>query len=466
MMRQAVEMSRRSVVRFLLPVLLCVLLASPLAGRADPDPDQLDQARLADLYTAKAAAQAPQVAGQAPPPATPAPAAQPSPPAKPANEPAAQKEAEKELKTFTADIDRSGNRLVAALNGKLKPWMWWVACGVWVALVYLAAKLVSFAYRRLFPGRHISWLGRIFRIFCYLICALIAVFLFLLGFGASAIARPVIAIEGKLILLAAAFGVADLALVAVNIGIDRYLMSTDPHGQPVARSPRVLTLLPLIRNIAMISLGVVLVLMVLGQFGVNIAPLLAGAGVIGVAVGFGSQKLVQDVITGAFMLFENTLAVGDTVQIANHTGVVEGMTIRTIRIRDGIGQLHTLPFSSVTTVINMSRDYGYHPFELKISYDADIDRAIAVINDTVAALQKDPATSADILAPANVSGVARLDEWAVVLSGAIKTPPGRADAVGNVFNRCIKNAFDKNGIAFAHPIQVVRIARTPPKPKS
>lgn len=430
--------------RLLFPVLAFLLLAAPMAGRADPDPHQLDQARLADIYTSKAV----EVAAQ-----TPAPAATPS------AQPSAPKEAEKELKTLTADIDKGGNALLASLDGKLQPWMWWVACGVWVVLVFLVAKLIEFGFRRFLPGQRTSWLGRIFRIFCYLICTLIAIFLFLLGFGASAIAEPVIKIEGKLILLAAAFGVADLALVAVNIGIDRYLMSTDHSGQPVARSPRVLTLLPLIRNIVMISLGVILILMVLGQFGVNIAPLLAGAGVIGVAIGFGSQKLVQDVITGAFMLFENTLAIGETVQIGTYAGVVEGMTIRTIRIRGGNGQLYTLPFSSVTTVVNMSRDYGYHPFELKISYDADIDKAIQVVNETIAKMQEEADLKADILAPANLSGVARLDEWAVVLSGAIKTPPGRADAVGNAFNRRIKDAFDENGIDFAHPIQVVRIAR-------
>ncbi|HMA48967.1 MAG TPA: mechanosensitive ion channel domain-containing protein, partial [Magnetospirillaceae bacterium] len=320
--------------RLLFPVLAFLLLAAPIAGRADPDPHQLDAARLADIYTTKAV----EVAAQ--PPASTMPSAQPS-----QTQPSAPKEAEKELKTLTADIDKGGNALLASLDGKLKSWMWWVACGLWVVLVFLIGKLIEFAFRRFFPGQRTSWLGRIFRIFCYLICTLIAIFLFLLGFGASAIAAPVIKIEGKLILLAAAFGVADLALVAVNIGIDRYLMSTDHSGQPVARSPRVLTLLPLIRNIAMITLGVVLMLMVLGQFGVNIAPLLAGASVIGVAVGFGSQKLVQDVITGAFMLFENTLAIGDSVQIGTHSGVVEGMTIRTLRIRDSNGQLHTLPFS-------------------------------------------------------------------------------------------------------------------------
>jgi small conductance mechanosensitive channel len=420
---------------------MSLLLAAPLPGRAEPDPGQLDQARLADLYTTKATDEVAQAQTQTP------------------AQPTAQKEAEKELKSLTSDIDKHGNALVASLNGKLRPWMWWVACGVWIVLAFLAGKLVQFGFRRFFPGRRISWIGRIFRMFCYLICALIAIFLFLLGFGASAVAQPVIQIEGKLILLAAAFGVADLALVAVNIGIDRYLMSTDPSGQPVARSPRVLTLLPLIRNIIMISLGVVLVLMVLGQFGVNIAPLLAGASVIGVAVGFGSQKLVQDVITGAFMLFENTLAVGDTVQIGTHTGTVEGMTIRTLRLRDTNGQLHTLPFSSVTTVINMSRDFGFHNFELRISYEASIDRAIEVIGETVTGMQNDPQMCSDILAPVDIYGVAQLAEWSVVLTGAIKTPPGRQYAVGRAFNRRIKDAFDRNGIAFALPIQLVRIVR-------
>ena len=429
--------------RLLFPVLAFLLLAAPLAGRADPDPHQLDQARLADIYTTKAVEGAEQSPASASPGSS------------------APKEAEKELKTLTADIDKGGNELLTSLNGRLQPWMWWVACGLWMVVAFLIGKLVEFAFRRLFPGRRISWLGRIFRMFCYLICALIAIFLFLHGFGASAIAQPVIKIEGKLILLAAAFGVADLALVAVNIGIDRYLMSTDISGQPVARSPRVLTLLPLIRNIAMITLGVVLLLMVLGQFGVNIAPLLAGASVIGVAVGFGSQKLVQDVITGAFILFENTLAIGDSVQIGTHSGVVEGMTIRTLRIRDGNGQLHTLPFSSVTTVINMSRDFGFHNFELHISYESSIDRAIEVITETVLGMQNDPELCADILAVPTITGVSRLDEWAVVLAGGIKTPPGRADAVGGAFNRRIKGAFDRNGIEFAHPVQMVRIA--PPK---
>jgi len=419
-------------VRFLLIAMVSLLLAAPLDGRAEPDPHQLDAARMADLYAAKSAESTP------------------------------QKEAEKDIKILSDDLDRSGDELLAKLNGKLQPWMWWVACGVWVLLVFLLERLIEFTLRRLLPGRRISWLGRIFRVFCYLICALVAVFLFLHGFGAGALARPVIRIEGKLILLAAAFGVADLALVSVNIGIDRYLTSTDPSGQPVARSPRVLTLLPLLRNIAMVTLGGVLALMVLGQFGVNIAPLLAGAGVVGVAVGFGSQKLVQDVITGAFMLFENTMAIGDTVQIGTNTGTVESMTIRTIRIRDGNGQLHTLPFSSVTTVVNMSRDYAFFNFELHIAYDADVGKAIQVIGQTVEEMRADPALAPDILSFGDIPGINALTQWSVSLAGSIKTPPLRQYTIGPVFNRRIKAAFDRNGIKFAVPSSEVRLVRDQP----
>jgi small conductance mechanosensitive channel len=273
----------------------------------------------------------------------------------------------------------------------------------------------------------------------------------------------VLHVEGKLIVLAAAFGIADLALLAVNITIDRYLLTTDATGQPLSRSPRVLTLLPLLRNIAMITLGVMLVLMVLGQFGVNIAPLLAGAGVVGVAIGFGSQKLVQDVITGAFMLFENTMAIGDTVQIGTNTGTVESMTIRTIRIRDSSGQLHTLPFSSVTTVVNMSRDYAFYNFTLHISYDASVDKAIQVIGHVVAEMRADPSLAPDILSFNDIVGVNALTDSAVELAGSIKVPPLRQYSIGPIFNRRIKEAFDREGIKFARPTSEIRLVRDQPR---
>src|SRR5690606_13657595 len=118
-------------------------------------------------------------------------------------------------------------------------------------------------------------------------------------------------------------------------------------------SARMRTLLPLLRNAFLVLLVTVVTLIVLAELGLNIAPLLAGAGVVGLAIGFGAQTLVKDVITGLFMLFEDTIAIGDVVNVGDHGGVVEGMTIRTLRLRDEAGSVHTIPFSAVTSVINM-----------------------------------------------------------------------------------------------------------------
>jgi small-conductance mechanosensitive channel len=339
--------------------------------------------------------------------------------------------------------------LLQLTNG-VEPWMWWLGALLWAALVVLAGKLIERVVARLLPDGRVSWLGRTFRIFVYVICALIGVYFLLHGFGAAILAGPLLQVERKLVLVAAAFGAADLALLLVNLAIDRYLSRVGPAGEPIERSPRVLTLLPLLRNIVMVGLGGVLALVVLDEFGVNIAPLLAGAGVVGVAVGFGAQKLVQDVITGAFMLFENTVAVGDMVKIGEHAGTVESMTIRTLRLRDANGQIHTLPFSAVPNVINMSRDFGYHPFEINIPYDTDVDSALAAIAEVAAAMQADPALAGDMLAPAELFGVERLGEWWVVLSGRIKTPPGRQAVVARAFNQRIKAKFAERGLALAY----------------
>jgi small-conductance mechanosensitive channel len=354
------------------------------------------------------------------------------------------------LAATTVQVDRDSAKLIQKLTSGFQPWMWWLAGFLWAALVVLIGKLLEHGLARLFPSNRPSWLGRSFRVFCYVICALIAVYFFLHAFGASILAGPLLQVERKLVLLAAAMGIADVALLLVNLTIDRYLTRVDHAGHPIERSPRVLTILPLIRNIAMIALGIVLTLVVLDDFGVNISPLLAGAGVVGVAIGFGAQKLVQDVITGAFMLFENTMAIGDWVKIGDHSGTVEGMTIRTLRLRDAFGQVHTLPFSAVPNVINMSRDFGYHPFEINISYDTDVDRALAAIAEVGLELQGDPVLSADIVGPMEIFGVERLGEWSVVLSGRIKTAPARQAIVARVFNQCIKKKFDDLGLALSY----------------
>ncbi|HXP96380.1 MAG TPA: mechanosensitive ion channel domain-containing protein, partial [Telmatospirillum sp.] len=237
----------------------------------------------------------------------------------------------------------------------------------------------------------------------------------------------------------------------VNASIERYLARTDADGRTVERSARVRTLLPLLRNVIMVVLMVVVALIVLSELGINTAPLLAGAGVVGVAIGFGSQKLVQDVITGAFILFENTIAVGDTVKIADHTGTVEGMTIRTMRLRDATGQVHTLPFSNVASVINLSRDFGFHVFELGVSYREDIDSVIEVIKELGEEMRNDAEIGLHLIDPIEVFGIDKFTDSAVVIGGRFKTLPGKQWTVGREFNRRIKKRFDADGILLPYP---------------
>ena len=237
----------------------------------------------------------------------------------------------------------------------------------------------------------------------------------------------------------------------VSASIERYLARTDGDGNPLERSARARTLLPMLRNALMVVLVVMVGLIVLSELGVDIAPLLAGAGVVGVAIGFGSQKLVQDVITGAFILFEDTIAIGDAVKIADHAGTVEAMTIRTIRLRDVNGQIHTLPFSSVATVTNMSRDFAYYIFDIGVSYREDIDQVMGVLKDLGAEMQADPDWGPSMSEAIEVFGIDKFDASAVVVRGRLKTAPGKQWAAGREFNRRVKNRFDELGIEMPYP---------------
>jgi small-conductance mechanosensitive channel len=232
----------------------------------------------------------------------------------------------------------------------------------------------------------------------------------------------------------------------VSGAIERYLQSTDFDGNRVERSARARTLLPLARNALLIVLVVMVSLIVLSELGVNIAPLLAGAGVVGVAIGFGSQTLVKDVITGAFILFEDTMAVGDAVKINGNGGTVETMSIRAIRLRDGSGSIHTIPFSAVTSIINMSREYGFANFEVSVDHAEDSDRVMAVLKELGAELKADPEAGAAIVDPIEVFGLERFEAAGFVITGRFKTLPQRQGGVLREFNRRTKKRFDELGI--------------------
>jgi len=237
----------------------------------------------------------------------------------------------------------------------------------------------------------------------------------------------------------------------VNYAIKRYLSTTDTHGNVIVRGQRERTLLPLLRNVLTVFLVVVVGLILLSELGLDIAPLLAGAGVIGLAIGFGSQKLVQDVITGVFNLLENTIAVGDVVQVGGHSGVVEAMSIRSLRLRDLSGNLHTIPFSGVDTVTNMTKDFSYYLMDIGVAYREDTDQVTQVIRDIGAELQQDPEYGPSILEPVEVLGVDGFLDSAVLIKARIKTKPIMQWWVGREFNRRLKKRFDALGIEIPFP---------------
>jgi moderate conductance mechanosensitive channel len=215
----------------------------------------------------------------------------------------------------------------------------------------------------------------------------------------------------------------------------------------VARSARARTLLPLLRTAVLIVLVTIVALIVLSELGLNIAPLLAGAGVVGLAIGFGSQALVKDVITGLFILLEDTLAVGEVVDVGkSHIGLVEAISIRTIKLRDMSGTVHTVPFSEVSTVRNMTRDYSYFVADVGVVYREDPDRVVAVLREVAEDLVKDPAWAPFIVEPLEVVGVDRFTDSAVVIRVRLKTLPVKQWPVGREFNRRMKKAFDRHGI--------------------
>jgi small-conductance mechanosensitive channel len=257
-----------------------------------------------------------------------------------------------------------------------------------------------------------------------------------------------------------------LALViweAANTAIQRRLarLSRDSHA---ARSARVRTLLPMLRTVLGGAILVFVVLNALSQLGVNVAPLLAGAGVIGVAVGFGSQTLVRDVITGIFLLFEDAVAVGDVVQLGGLSGVVEHLSIRAIKLRATDGSVHIIPFSAVTTVTNMTRDFAFAVLDVTVGYNEDPDRVGEALREIGKEVRAEPKWNALIRDDIDVWGVEKLADSGLLIRARVKTEPSARWSVGREFNRRIIQRFEERGIQIPRPQPMVMVERAPPKP--
>jgi small conductance mechanosensitive channel len=275
-----------------------------------------------------------------------------------------------------------------------------------------------------------------------------------------------VAMIEKAVVIAIIVVLAVLAWEGINLVIARYIRRLDSAG---ASSARVRTLLPLLRTTAMVILVTLAGLIALSELGINITPLLAGAGVLGLAVGFGSQKLVQDVITGLFILVEDTLAVGDVVRFdADHAGVVEGLSIRTVKLRDLAGNVHTLPFSEVKTVLNMTKGFAYYVFDVGVAYRENVDDVIDILKKIGEEMEKDSRYGVFIAEPLEVLGLDKFADSAVVIKVRLKiVPPIKQWEVGREFNRRMKARFDAEGIEIPFPHQTIyfgedRSGKAPP----
>jgi small conductance mechanosensitive channel len=234
----------------------------------------------------------------------------------------------------------------------------------------------------------------------------------------------------------------------------RFINDKDEHGQPIHNN-RTRTLAGIVANGLYFVFGMAGLFTALSQLGVETAPLLAGAGVVGLAIGFGSQALVKDLITGLFMLLGDILRIGDVVDIAGKAGVVEGMSMRTITLRSYDGSVHIIPYGSVDVVTNMTKEFSYALLDVGVAYRENTDDVIRVIREIDDRMRKEWPYRRLILEPIDIAGVDNLDSSAVVLRMRSKTRPGEQWGIRRELLRRIKLKFDELGIEIPFPHQTI-----------
>jgi small conductance mechanosensitive channel len=339
-----------------------------------------------------------------------------------------------------------------------------------VVLVFLGALLAgrmawtgsTHLLERLFPdttdktSRHANFYARA-RVYNPLIRAVIRVVIavavlvvILQGWGIGAwpwllkneICRSLIsAFVAIVITVAVALLLWEISNALINAKIDQLAAAGRTR-----QASRLRTLLPMLKATIGVTISLVAGLICLSKIGVNAAPLLAGAGVVGIAVGFGSQKLVQDIITGLFLLLEDAMQVGDVISLASMTGTVERLSIRTIRLRGGDGSVNIIPFSAVTTVTNMTRDFGYAQISIQVSYEEDLPRVYAVLTDIGRTMREEPTWGAMMRDNLQIFGLDQFGASALVITGQIRTGPGQHWAVRREFNARVKARFAEEHI--------------------
>lgn len=242
-----------------------------------------------------------------------------------------------------------------------------------------------------------------------------------------------------------------VALKVKRIIANRIVDTFGEHKDDLEFQKRTATLVSVIRYILTILILSVAAMMILDKLGIQIGPILAAAGVLGLAVGFGAQTLVQDVISGFFILLEDQIRVGDVVQIADKSGVVEKVNLRMIILRDLAGHVHFVRNGQINVVTNMTKEFSFFVFDIGVAYRENVDEVVQIIKAVDEELRNDPEYKDDILAPLEVLGLDKFADSAIVIKARTKTLPIKQWRVGREFNRRMKKKFDELNIEIPFP---------------
>ena len=235
--------------------------------------------------------------------------------------------------------------------------------------------------------------------------------------------------------------------LAVDDGDDSVTTLRERRGQTIAQ---------LLRSVGRVVITAIALLLTFNIF-IDIGPILAGAGILGLAVSFGAQSLVKDVISGFFILFENQFAIGDVIEVAGKSGVVEKMTLRVVVLRDGEGAMHVVPNGEIKVVSNKTRGWSRAVVDVGVGYDEDIDRALGIVRDEASQLATDRVWSPQLDGAPEVLGIESLGDSSIVIRTLIRTQPGSQWGLAREFRRRIKNRFDRDGVEIPFPQRRVHV---------
>ena len=254
--------------------------------------------------------------------------------------------------------------------------------------------------------------------------------------------------------------IADLIWFWAKSAIDRRLANYVPPQGSEAPDPeaRMATLLPILRMTLMVTLVAVVVTTILSSLGVNVGPLLAGAGVVGIAIGFGTQALVKDIVSGIFFLIDDAFRIGEYIEIGDLRGTVESMSIRSLRVRHHLGAIHTIPFGELTSLTNYSRDWVIMRLEFRIPFDTDIK----LVKKIGAELLENETYGENIIQTLKSQGVRRVEEFNMVVGVKFMAKPGAQWLIRRDAYQKLRDAFEANGISFAQRNVTVEVVGDQP----